>query len=589
MGGVSSCKCFYQDEDALQDIDNAIFHEEVLKLKKTTSPGVYQILYKLPLDQYVDIDDDPRTMFVDPSSGNRVIEEVKVYRNRIRGRLENDMWCDLAMIGKDGQIIKAARVGDIPPKELERFEKYSPVDDMADGRDSVSESDFNMQKAYDINEETAKTFARKFFAKHALTKSQPYMDTKTFTKAAGSVDKDMSPQQAKSIFEEIRFPKRKQQAGTPTTPIVTLGLLKETELVRCLMSNREDHSEVLREFCDQFVKMHQKIATKLAKANASETEESPILDFLPMVSSDDNILTMHVTPSKQIEDDESAHVRFGGVSPPQTLQLQSKSNYNDCTFQKEELLSMFNMNDLADDDMIAIKDILRSPDYAATRARVAEIYGADFWNEEMFEDEDDIEVTNGCISKKDLLEWCKDVFAKPTLLTNTTSATVVQTPAAYTPAFGAFPPRLSVMDYSAEPGRNIMTPSFTNGNSHSDRRGGLVTPNSDGSVPVWSDETLHMIFDILDPGITNIINVNDFVGSRKKRVETREKIKSLMGNDFFSIEMFETMDEDGNGTLKREEFVNWCKKNLTRPNESNAFEFENSVSAYMTANESESA
>merc|ERR1719471_2819404 len=52
--------------------------------------------------------------------------------------------------------------------------------------------------------------------------------------------------------------------------------------------------------------------------------------------------------------------------------------------------------------------------------------------------------------------------------------------------------------------------------TRSDVRGIEVRPNVDGTIPIFSDETLHMIFDILDPGVTDNIELKTFIGSQKK-------------------------------------------------------------------------
>jgi len=268
MGGVF---CGYEPQEEV--LEDYILLEELQRLKEKMTPGVYQIIYRLPLDKHMNEEDQPRTMYVE--EGTQKVLEVALYYNRIRGKLENSMWCDLAVVGRDDNRINAARIRNFASKTHKRSETYSRMtQDGSERRLSLSHTSSNsldVSEAYFISEDRARMLVRGFFNQHALGPSQTYMDLKTFTTSMLAVDKNLTPSQDALIFEQIRFPESNSIQLRKKTPIGARGLLKEEEMVRCLISMRSTHSDLLRRYCEDFT------ASQLELIESEDLEASEIV------------------------------------------------------------------------------------------------------------------------------------------------------------------------------------------------------------------------------------------------------------------------------------------------------------------------
>ena len=81
--------------------------------------------------------------------------EVAIYYNRIRGKLENSMWCDLAVVGKDENRINTASMRDFASKTHKRSETYSRM--TQDGSERRLSLSHNSSESLDVTKFTLKT------------------------------------------------------------------------------------------------------------------------------------------------------------------------------------------------------------------------------------------------------------------------------------------------------------------------------------------------------------------------------------------------------------------------------------------------
>jgi len=235
-------------------------------------------------------------------------------------------------------------------------------------------------------------------------------------------------------------------------------------------------------------------------------------------------------------------------------------------FTKNELENMFHLSELSNDDPVILTDILHSDEFLETRNKFADKFGDDFWSEEVFENAN-MKIEDGKATKAEVMQWAQVLSMRPHYIPNLFSTrTAYEFYDAET-----IKSRESIQSWSHN--SMYLSPMMKGvehkSGSQSDSQGLTVSANNDGGLPIWSDESLHMIFEALDPGQTNVIQLEDFICSKGTRNdETREKIKKIMGKDFFSPEMFETIDEGGTGKVSRAQFVYWCRANLTRQSQS---------------------
>merc|ERR1711879_750445 len=84
--------------------------------------------------------------------------------------------------------------------------------------------------------------------------------------------------------------------------------------------------------------------------------------------------------------------------------------------------------------------------------------------------------------------------------------------------------------------------------------GATHNANDDGSMPMFSDETLTMIFEMIDPEQKGYIDIVDFI-LNPNTLEIREKLTEMLGGDYFRIEIFQAIDLDKNQEISLTEFI----------------------------------
>jgi len=98
---------------------------------------------------------------------------------------------------------------------------------------------------------------------------------------------------------------------------------------------------------------------------------------------------------------------------------------------------------------------------------------------------------------------------------------------------------------------------------YTDKRGVRIEPNEDGSLPIFSNKTLELIFDIIDDDRNGQMEREEFVRSCRFTA-SREKLMALLGADLFSEELFDEIDSDKRGFIDKADWVSWCRKYWVR-------------------------
>jgi len=85
-------------------------------------------------------------------------------------------------------------------------------------------------------------------------------------------------------------------------------------------------------------------------------------------------------------------------------------------------------------------------------------------------------------------------------------------------------------------------------------------PNPDGTIPMFSEPLLDMMFKVMDPDGDGLIDLTEFVDS-SVNLASRKQIEKLVGENLFTDKMFDVIDRNHNGKIDRKEFFDWARKN----------------------------
>merc|ERR1719499_1447230 len=91
----------------------------------------------------------------------------------------------------------------------------------------------------------------------------------------------------------------------------------------------------------------------------------------------------------------------------------------------------------------------------------------------------------------------------------------------------------------------------------------IVPPNEDGTIPLFSDSTLAEAFYLIDTDRSGSVTLREFVQSNRD-AGTKQKLADLLGGDFFTLQMFQSVDDDNSRTIEIGEFKEWARRNWVR-------------------------